>query len=76
LREPYLGVAAVAEEAMAIGRRRAAVVIDQRRAASTVVVATDRVESDGDLESFEIKSETTQGGLLFIGSKISAAVLV
>jgi hypothetical protein len=69
-------VAVVAEEAMAIGRRRAAVVIDQRRAAPTVVVATDRVESDRDLESFEIKSETTRDVLLFIGSKISAAVLV
>jgi hypothetical protein len=45
-------------------------------------VATDRVESDGDLESgrdlesFGMKSETIQGGLLFISSKISAAVLV
>jgi hypothetical protein len=42
---------------------------------------TDRVESnrveesDGDLESFRMKSETTRGGLLFIGLKISAAVL-
>jgi hypothetical protein len=41
----------------------------------------DRVESDGveesdrDLESFGMKSETTRGGLLFIGLKISAAVL-
>jgi hypothetical protein len=46
------------------------------------MVATDRVESSGDLESggdlesFEIKSEMTQDGLLFIDSKISAAVLV
>jgi hypothetical protein len=31
-------------------------------------------ESGGDLESFGMKSETTRGGLLFIGSKISAAV--
>jgi hypothetical protein len=38
-------------------------------------VESSGVESDGDLESFEIKSETTWGGLLFIGSKISAAVL-
>jgi hypothetical protein len=29
---------------------------------------------DGDLESFEMKSKTTLDGLLFIGSKISAAV--
>jgi hypothetical protein len=29
----------------------------------------------GDLESFEIKNKTTRGGLLFIGSKLSAAVL-
>jgi hypothetical protein len=33
------------------------------------------VESGGDLECFGIKSETTQGGLLFVGSKISGAVL-
>jgi hypothetical protein len=39
------------------------------------VEETGGVESGGDLESFEIKSETTWGGLLFIGSKISAAVL-
>jgi hypothetical protein len=40
-----------------------------------------RVESDGDLESsrnlesFGMKNETTRGELLFICSKISAAVL-
>jgi hypothetical protein len=32
-------------------------------------------ESDRDLESFEMKRETTRGGLIFIGSKISEAVL-
>jgi hypothetical protein len=48
----------------------------RKRPASTAAVATDGVESGGDLESFEMKSETTQGMLLFIGSKISAAVLV
>jgi hypothetical protein len=36
---------------------------------------TGGVESGGDLESFGLKIETTQDGLLFIGSKISAAVL-
>jgi hypothetical protein len=41
-----------------------------------VAVATGRVESGGDLESFGMKSETARGGLLFIGSKISAAVLI
>jgi hypothetical protein len=45
-------------------------------------VVTSRVESggdlesSGDLESFGMKSETTRGGLLFIGSKISTMVLV
>jgi hypothetical protein len=38
-------------------------------------VVTDGVESDRDLESFGMKSKMTWGGLLFIGSKISAAVL-
>jgi hypothetical protein len=33
------------------------------------------VESGGDLESFGIKNEITWSGLLFICSKISAAVL-
>jgi hypothetical protein len=43
---------------------------------------TDRVESGGDLESsrelesFRMKSEMTRTGLLFIGSKILAAILV
>jgi hypothetical protein len=41
---------------------------------------TGRVESDGvengtDLESFKMKSETTWGELLFIGSKILVAVI-
>jgi hypothetical protein len=45
-------------------------------------VATNRVdsdrdiESDGDLESFGMKSEMTRGGLLFIDSKILAVILV
>jgi hypothetical protein len=30
----------------------------------------------GDLESFEIKNETTRDELLFIGSKLSAVVLI
>jgi hypothetical protein len=44
-------------------------------------VTTGRVESDenlesgGDLESFWMNSKMTRGGLLFIGSEISAAVL-
>jgi hypothetical protein len=33
------------------------------------------VESSGELESFVMKSETTQCGLLFIDSKISVADL-
>jgi hypothetical protein len=41
-----------------------------------VAVVTDGVQSGGDIESFGMKSETTRGGLLFIGSKISAGVLV
>jgi hypothetical protein len=50
--------------------------------ASTAAVATGRVESGGDiesgrdLESFRMKSEATWGGLLFIGSKISAPILI
>jgi hypothetical protein len=43
--------------------------------ASTVAKEAGGVESGGYLESFGMKSETTWGGLLFIGSKISAAVL-
>jgi hypothetical protein len=34
-----------------------------------------RVESGRNLDSFVMKSETPRGGLLFIGSKLSAAVL-
>jgi hypothetical protein len=54
----------------------------RRRATSTAAVVTVRVESGrdlesgGDLESFEIKNEITHSGLLFIGSKISATVLL
>jgi hypothetical protein len=32
-------------------------------------------QSGGDLKSFGIKSKTTRGELLFIGSKISATIL-
>jgi hypothetical protein len=55
---------------------------NRQSAKSTAAAAIDRVEgskdleSSGDLESFGIKSKTTRGGLLFIGSKISAAVLI
>jgi hypothetical protein len=49
---------------------------DRQSATSTTAVATGRVESGGDLESFGMKSETTRGGLLFIDSKISTVVLV
>jgi hypothetical protein len=47
------------------------------RAALTAIEETDGVEIayGGDLEIFGIKSETTWGGLLFIGSKLSEAVL-
>jgi hypothetical protein len=38
-------------------------------------VESGGVESDGDIESFGMKSETIRDGLLFIDSKISAAVL-
>jgi hypothetical protein len=65
LHEPYLGVAAVE-------RRR----WQRRRPVKTVAVATGIVESGVDLESFGMKSEITQGRLLFIGSKISTVVLV
>jgi hypothetical protein len=55
---------------------------DRQSAASTAAVATDRVESGGDLESdrelesFGMKSETTRGRLLFIDLKISTVVLI
>jgi hypothetical protein len=39
-----------------------------------VVEETGGVENDRDLKSFEMKSKVTRGRLLFIGSKISAAV--
>jgi hypothetical protein len=59
------------------------------RAASTAVEETDMSgvdgvggdwrsrerESGGDLESFGMESETIRGGLIFIGSKISEAIL-
>jgi hypothetical protein len=37
----------------------------------------DRLERryGGDLESFGMKSETTRGGILFIGLKISATII-
>jgi hypothetical protein len=45
--------------------------------ASTATEETDRVEreSGGDLEIFGMRSETTRGCLIFIGSKISEVVL-
>jgi hypothetical protein len=55
---------------------------DRESAVSTAVAVIGRVRSGGDLESsrdlesFGMKSEMTRGGILFIGSKISAAVLV
>jgi hypothetical protein len=55
---------------------------DRESAVSTAVAVIGRVKSGGDLESsrdlesFGMKSEMTRGGILFIGSKISAAVLV
>jgi hypothetical protein len=39
-------------------------------------VESDGVESDEDLESFGMKNKTTWDGVLFIGSKLSAAVLI
>jgi hypothetical protein len=39
------------------------------------VESSGDLESDGDLESFRMKNKMTRDGLLFIGSKISAAVL-
>jgi hypothetical protein len=40
-----------------------------------IVESGEDLESGGDLESFGMKSETTRGGLLFIGSKISVAIV-
>jgi hypothetical protein len=71
-------VAAVVEEEASVNGGGG----DRQSVASTAVVATGRVESGGDLwsdrdlESYGMKSEMTQDDLLFIGSKISAAVLV
>jgi hypothetical protein len=45
------------------------------RAASMAAEETGGVESVGDLESFTMKSEMSQGGLLFIGLKLLAEVL-
>jgi hypothetical protein len=52
-------------------RRRSACACDREAAAEE----TGGVESGGDLESFAMKNETPLDGLLFIGSKLSAAVL-
>jgi hypothetical protein len=49
---------------------------NRQSAVLTMAVVTGRVESGGDIESFGMKSKMTRGGLLFIGSKISAMVLV
>jgi hypothetical protein len=52
------------------------------RQSATSTTVTSRVESDGDLESsgdlesFEMKSKMIWGRVLFISSKISAAVLI
>jgi hypothetical protein len=77
LHEPYLSVVAVAEEEASVdggsgtgGGRRRARWWHMRRA-----VATGGVESDEDLETLGMKSEMTWRRLLFIDSKISAAVL-
>jgi hypothetical protein len=45
------------------------------RAASKVAEETSRVESSMDLESFVMKNEMPQGGLLFIGLKLPVVVL-
>jgi hypothetical protein len=42
---------------------------------STTAEETSGVQSGGDIESFGMKSETRRGGLVFIGLKLSAAVL-
>jgi hypothetical protein len=65
-------------------RGRAAAAAEEEEAGVEVVVEETGssgiddggVESGRDLESFGMKSETTWDRLLFIGSKISAAVLV
>jgi hypothetical protein len=46
-----------------------------RRPAQVASIARDGGESSGDLESFAMKSKMPRGGLLFIGLKLSAAVL-
>jgi hypothetical protein len=64
-------------------RRRLACAVERQRrqrrparAASTAVEETDGVERDGDLESFAMKSKIPRDGLLFIGSKLSEAIVV
>jgi hypothetical protein len=46
------------------------------RQSATSTTVTSRVESDGDLESFKMKSKIIWGGVLFISSKISVSVLI
>jgi hypothetical protein len=62
----YLGVATAEEEEAGV----------RGRAAATAVEETDGVERDGDLESFAMKSKIPRDGLLFIGSKLSEAIVV
>jgi hypothetical protein len=59
------------------GRRRSGGGGDQfeRRIDGGGVENNEDLESGGDLDSFGMKSKTTWGGLLFIGLKISTAVL-
>jgi hypothetical protein len=47
----------------------------RRRLARAASTARGGGESGKNLESFAMKSETPRGGLLFIGSKLSVAVL-
>jgi hypothetical protein len=63
LPQSYLGVAVAEEEEAGVCGRAAA------------AEETGGVESNGDLESFVMKSETPRGGLLFISLKLSASVL-
>jgi hypothetical protein len=59
------------------GRRRSGGGGDrfERRIDGGGVENNEDLESGGDLDNFGMKSKTTWGGLLFIGLKISAAVL-
>jgi hypothetical protein len=78
LYESYLGAVAVAEEEVGVDGSGG----DRQSTASTAAATTNRVESGrdlesgGDLENFRMKSERTLGRVLFIGSKISVAVLI